>query len=470
MAGERAGLLFRVSTGGQDEENQVPDVEAHAERQAYRVIKRYRVHAKSAYKGEHDEDLAEVLADFAAGRISVLVIWRQDRLDRRTVREALTVIWKIRDLGGRIETANGEVLDENNIGTIIGAWKARDDSEKTADRVKIAHDRIKGHGAFRGRDPFGFEVVGPKYDKRLVVIEELRPIVVEIFDRARNGESLRDMCVWLDSLGCKRAKTMSKTYKPGEVTPWWPTMLMRLIRHPAYSGRYYVKRTDSETGKVVTYTHTFDGIVTRAVQREAIAALGRRERGGPSGNADHRAMLKGVITCPICADSPMYRITSKWGSSGTVDCYRCTGRGPQRRGCGNMVRTAAVDALVCEIIAEDFAVPHTQIEWIKGHDWADEIEAVKDQIAALAMLDLEDDEYDTRHAALCAERNRLKGLPAEPDEEREIETGELLSDLFADEAVPARGAWLKAYGFRVTASKAEVTVERRGERHRRKLS
>jgi hypothetical protein len=135
-----------------------------------------------------------------------------------------------------------------------------------------------------------------------------------------------------------------------------------------------------------------------------------------------------------------------------------------------MVRTAAVDAAVCEIIAEDFAVPHTQIEWIKGHDWSDEIEAVKDEMAALPTLDLPDDEHDRRLKTLRAERDHYMSLPAEPDQEREVETGELVSDLFAAEAVPERGAWLKAHGFRVTASKAEVAVERRGVEHVRKLS
>jgi hypothetical protein len=470
MAGDRAGTLVRVSSGGQDEANQVPDVEGHVSARGYRALRRYTLHDTSAYKGEQQATLDQILADVRAGVIKVLVVWHSSRIERRELEYLLRFIRLVKEAGGRIESVLEGLLEGSNLNTIIAGYMNNEKSKLIASGVQLAHRRIRGNGAFRGRDPFGYEITGPKYDKRLVVIEDLRPIVVEIFQRARDGESLRDMCVWLDSLKCKRAKAMSKTYAPGDVTPWWPTVLMRLIRHPAYSGRYYVKRTDAATGKVVTYAHSCEPIVTRAVQREAIAALTCRERGGPSGNPDARAMLKGVITCPNCENSPMYRITSKWGTSGKVDCYRCTGRGPQRQGCGNMVRVAAVDAAVCEIIAEDYAVPRTEIMWIKGHDWSDEIEAVKDDMAALGTYDLEDDEHDRRLAVLRAERDRLKSLPAEPDEEREIETDELYSDVFAALAVPERGAWLKTHGFRVTASKTMVEVVRRGVKHRRKLS
>ena len=58
-------------------------------------------------------------------------------------------------------------------------------------------------------------------------------------------------------------------------------------------------------------------------------------------------MLSGVLSCPACDDSPMYRLASGY--------YRCTGRGADRRGCGNMVRPRLVDAAVDQIITQDFS-------------------------------------------------------------------------------------------------------------------
>jgi hypothetical protein len=217
-----------------------------------------------------------------------------------------------------------------------------------------------------------------------------------------------------------------------------------------------VKRTGAD-GKLVTYAHSCEAIVSRKTQRQAIEALAQREKRGPRGNPEARAMLKGAITCPNCDDSPMYRTTGRL-AGGRQDYYRCYGRGPQRQGCGNMIVMDAVDAAVNKIIAETFAVPVTQITLIKGHDWAEEIDAVKDELRGLSDAGLTDDEYDRRHAELVAERDRLKALPAEPDEEREEETDELWSDAYAALARHERGAWLRSHGFRVTASKTAVTI------------
>lgn len=477
MAGDRAGLLVRVSSGGQDEANQVPDVQRYADGNGYRYREvdpdadyrrpvtggPYVLHDKSAYKGEQQGTLDQIVADMRAGLLKVLVVWHSDRIDRRGVLETLTFLRQVKEAGGRVESVQEGPLDEENLPNIVTAWMNNQKSKHLSRQVQLAHNRIRENGAFRGRDPFGYEITGTKYNKRLVVIESLRPIVVEIFDRVIAGESLADICTWLDSLGVKRAKAMSRKYRQGDVTPWWPPMLMRLIRHPAYSGRYYVKRTD-EVGRLVTYTHSCEAIVTRSTQRQAIAALATREKRGPRGNPETRAMVKGVITCgnPDCdatgeQPSPMYRMSGRL-HGGRADYYRCYGTGSARRGCGNMVLMADVDQAVNKIIAETFAVPITEQVLIKGHDWSEEIDAVKDALRDLAGQGLDDDEYDARHAELVAERDRLKALPADPDTWETEELDELWSDAYEATERSERGAWLKAHGFTVAASKTAVTV------------
>lgn len=457
MAGDRAGLWVRVSSGAQDEANQVPDVERHADGKGYRVITRYTLHDKSAYKGEQQEAQDQVIEDMKAGIIKVLVIWHSDRLDRREVLDALLFLRRVREAGGRVESAQEGEVSERSLPTLVTAWMNNQKSEHLSEQIKLSHRRIEDNRAFRGRDPFAYEITGSKYDKRLVIIEKLRPVVEEIFSRVIDGESLADICTWLDSLKVKRSRTTTKKYKAGQVTPWWPAMLMRLIRHPAYSGRYYVKRTDDATGKVVTYIHSCEAIVSRKTQREAIAALANREKRGPRGSDETRAMLKGIITCPHCENSPMYRMTGRL-AGGRAEYYRCYGRGPQRKGCGNMVIMDDVDRAVNKIIAEWFAIPVVRRVRIKGHDWSEEIDTVKDAIRDLGSQGLDDDEYDREHARLTAERNRLKALPAEPDQIQEEETGELWSDAYEAVERPRRGAWLKAHGFAVQATREAVTV------------
>jgi DNA invertase Pin-like site-specific DNA recombinase len=459
MAGDRAGTLIRVSSGGQDEQNQQPDVDRHTESHGYRVIKRYVLHDKSAFKGAQQETLDQIIADMREGVIKVLVVWHSDRIDRRELEYLLRFIRQVKEAGGRVESVKEGLLDGRNLNTIIAGYMNNEKSEHLSDQVQLAHSRIKDNKAFRGRDPFGYEITGPKYDKRLVVIESLRPVVAEIFDRVIAGQSLADVCTWLDSLEVKRSKTTTSKYQAGEVTPWWPAMLMRLVRHPAYSGRYYVKRTGDD-GKTATYAHKCDPIVSRKTQQQAIEALAAREKRGPRGNPETRAMLKGVITCPLCEASPMYRITGRLGA-GRQAYYRCFGRGAQRQGCGNLVKMDLADEAVDKIMAGTFDTPVRLYLLIKGNDWSDEIQVVKDEIAQLGAEDLADDEYDRRLKELRAERDRLQALPADDDEWREEDGDETYADAYAALPVHERGAWLKSHGFTVRADKTAVTVSQR---------
>src|SRR5215472_11775206 len=76
--GEPAGIWLRVSTGRQNELNQLPDILRLVFRQGYRPTRWYQVHDKSASKGEQQDALDEMLADIREGHISVLVAWHSD--------------------------------------------------------------------------------------------------------------------------------------------------------------------------------------------------------------------------------------------------------------------------------------------------------------------------------------------------------------------------------------------------------
>jgi hypothetical protein len=165
-----------------------------------------------------------------------------------------------------------------------------------------------------------------------------------------DGHSLADVCEWLDSLHL-RQKRDPVTGELADV-PWWPTVLSKMIRNPAYRGHYWMTRVerDPETGAVVwsgKWEHSCEALIDARRFRLANEALAAREKRGPKGDPMSRAMLRGAIRCPDCG-SPMNKIktraSSKQGSSGTITYYRCWGRGSRPKGCGNMVRMDVADA------------------------------------------------------------------------------------------------------------------------------
>src|SRR5580700_8727980 len=83
VVAESAGILIRVSSDGQDELNQIPEIETHCFEKGYRINRRYELHDKSAYHGEHEPVLDEILDDIRNGVIRVIVIAHSSRIDSR---------------------------------------------------------------------------------------------------------------------------------------------------------------------------------------------------------------------------------------------------------------------------------------------------------------------------------------------------------------------------------------------------
>jgi hypothetical protein len=148
----------------------------------------------------------------------------------------------------------------------------------------------------------------------------------------------------------------------------------------------------------------------------------------------------------------MYRIWTGSGSQARVAYYRCTGRGPARKGCGNMILAASADALVDEVMAR-LDRPVTEWRRVKGHNHDAELEDNRLALSDLVNQGLDDDTEDEARAALRAERKRLQSLPAVPDRWIPVETGETYASQWTALAPAARRAWLKRYAPRLYAGK-----------------
>jgi DNA invertase Pin-like site-specific DNA recombinase len=101
----QAAVWYWVSTGHQDSDNQIPDVEKFAAHHGYEVVATYRT-ADSAYKGgggrEYKAALKQAMDDVHKGELSVLVVWALDRIVRdeeNGAETALRIIRQFRERG-----------------------------------------------------------------------------------------------------------------------------------------------------------------------------------------------------------------------------------------------------------------------------------------------------------------------------------------------------------------------------------
>jgi site-specific DNA recombinase len=442
----RAAKWVRVSSGGQDEANQEPDIDRHCAGLGYNVVKTYTLHDKSASKGEQQAKLDEVIADMRANEIKVLVCWHSDRLERRGVLETLMFIAQIKNAGGRVESTQEGILDEKALPTIINAHMNHEKSAHLAQQVGLAFSRIKANGAAHGRAPWGMEVTGSKYEKKFTGTEEGRTWVPRIFGWVIEGISLAKISLRLQSEGIA-----------GDNGPWHESTLGGMIRNPVYMGHRCAQ--DPKTKKYGAILSQCEALVDARAWRMANESLDKRPKRGYT-DPDTRAMLSQVLKCgnPECdasgaPDSPMNRHRSS-----TRQYYRCCGTGAVRRSCRTMVPLELVDNAVDKIVDETFDIPRMVRKIIPGTDHTAELESLKFEMRKLPERELDWDAEDAEKARLRAEYTRIAALPVIPDREVLEDSGETYSQVW--NALPAsqRGEWLTSQGFTVRASKEAVTV------------
>lgn len=380
----KARIWLRVSTGRQDEANQLPDCVKWCDTHEYDydLDERYIVHGKSAYHGEHDKDLDRAFDAMSEGKYTVLVVWASDRIERRGALAAFMLAERARNAGGRIEYVLEPHLNETNemsdVMLALAATMAFKESKRKSERIKAGLASSLAAGSIVTKPSWGYRVqcVGhPElhetkecgHIKNFVPTDEGRKWVPTIFDWIINGKSALAVCEMLDAAGIKTASgnRWNENYLSGI-----------FIKNPVYYGHL-------RNGGAITV----EGLISASTWQEANAALTARSGRG-RGTVKHEKVLF-IPYCAVCygeerpgcpsGKSPMYSVPKKGGPY-----YRCTGHGSRRKGCGaHEIKVRALEEEVIERMCNDTG-PHWERVFIAGDTISDEI-ARLGQIGSEAM-------------------------------------------------------------------------------------
>lgn len=395
---ERAGRWLRVSTKGQDEKNQESDVDAWIASHGYELGEcgpnsdgTYRLKA-SASKGMQQEMLDLVVEDMRENRITVLVVWKSNRIERRGAWNAFDLARKVRDAGGRIEYVVDAYLNDTNsmsdVMLALAATKDKQYSQDLSDAIRAAQERIRSNNGVVTCLPWGYHLVGDKYSKVGVPTDECREYWPKVLGRCIAGDSCRTIATWLDS----------EAVRPTKGGNWNEDVIRRLIRNPTYCGR----RLGGNDAPLLT----LEAVVSVAVWVKANEALRNRPHRGPrSPRVNPVKPMLASLKCLRC-DSPMWRIHA--GSRDRDNYYyRCAGSGPQRKGCGNMVVLARLETKVACHMLTRFNEPYQIKEWSEGTNWdaeiADTVQSLGELPKKLSQGELAVAEYNQRHAELMTQ-------------------------------------------------------------------
>jgi hypothetical protein len=303
----------------------------------------------------------------------------------------------------------------------LAATKDRQKSRDISLQVTAKQDALREAGSIVGRAPWGFEIVKRDGRKVLVPTDAGRNYVPAIFQRVIDGASLRTIAAWLTD---NSVPTTQDAYVViGPLRPWHEAYVgNRLIKNPAYCGHRDGKHSyavEPVAGKP---------LVTPTTWQEANEALASRVRRG----RDTVTHIKPLVA-PLCGEcygtprpgcasgrSPMYRVFAGTGRNRRA-YFRCTGQGPQRKGCGApMIPVDQLESDVRDAMLGN-QMPHLKRVFIPGDDRSNDI-ARLDERGAAAMRT---GDYDAAMVAM-AEAKSLRELPrvAPHWEERESEQSE----------------------------------------------
>ena len=154
-----AAIWLRVSTGHQDSDNQIPDVERFAGHHGYDIAARYTV-SESAWNGgkdggEYKKALKRALDDAHAGKFKVLIVWALDRITREGAEGALRIIRQFRERGCIVVSVKESWLngspDIQDVLVAFAGWMAQQESARRSERIRAGLERRRAEGKPVGR-------------------------------------------------------------------------------------------------------------------------------------------------------------------------------------------------------------------------------------------------------------------------------------------------------------------------------
>ncbi len=150
----KVAIYTRVSTDGQDPDNQVDQLRRWAAQEGNQIVAEYQDVASGARRREQLDDLFD---DAKGRRFDLLAIWSLDRLTREGVVPTLDYIHRLMALGIGVYSMQEPYLNPNlplYEGTVaIFADLARLGRERISVNTKAGLERAKRNGKRLGRPP-----------------------------------------------------------------------------------------------------------------------------------------------------------------------------------------------------------------------------------------------------------------------------------------------------------------------------
>ena len=316
MSGEAAYLYLRISRDDPNAgesgsiQNQRELLGQYARLQGLRIAGEY---VDDGYSGTNYDrpGFRQLCRDIEAGRVRCVLTKDMSRLGRNSARttDLLEEYFPARQVryiavseGYDSQNLTGGMAMTAPLMLVMNEMYARDISGKIrgALQSKMERGEYIGH-----RPPYGYRR-DPEKPTRLAVDPAAGPVVEEIFHRAAQGQSPRELARWLNERGVPTPSRYRPEARPG-AEKWTARGLRKLLENPVYMGTLIQGKTQKlsfksksvrpvpEERRQIT-AHAHEAIVSQALFRQVQSRIIGRKT-----NALRReSLLRGLAFCGDC--------------------------------------------------------------------------------------------------------------------------------------------------------------------------
>lgn len=330
-----AVIYARFSSSRQREESiegQIRECTEYAERHGYTIVNTYIDRAKSAFKDvEKRVNFLRMIRDSNEHRFDVVLVWKLDRFSRDKDSSGLFK-GLLRENGVKVVSVTEGILDGKEGIIMESLWEAMAQyySLDLSEKVRRGHkeNALKSHNN-GGPTPFGYKVV----DHKLVRDPITAPVVLEIFQRYADGETIQKIVDDLNNKGIKTSKGNKFTY------PSFNT----LLSNRTYIGEYHYDGTiNPDSVPAIVPQDIFDKVQIRKAKNKHAPAAAK---------AKVKYLLTAKLFCGECG-SMMVGESGK-SKTGVVHNYYKCGAAKRKKTCKNKA--------VRKDWIEDIVVKHTML-------------------------------------------------------------------------------------------------------------
>jgi len=177
----KAAIWVRVSTVEQTTANQSTVLQKLCASRGFEVVRTFNL-TVSAYSGEQEDALEDVVTAASRGEFQVLVCWSLDRLERRGGEFTLALLGRLADRGIMVVSYQEPWVEDmrepmvRKMFVFLAGWMAESESRRRSERSLAGLARVRAEGKRIGREPGRKDDKDEETRKRRSAAQRLRRI------------------------------------------------------------------------------------------------------------------------------------------------------------------------------------------------------------------------------------------------------------------------------------------------------